>query len=102
MKNWLSYLHGKLFVIFLLFFCLYTQNLSSAPTEILKQSEKPVTILPNTGLNNFLISGKEKEEWTRLMLAIQKSFDAVRSLLNEGISPRMMGDSDARPYFASS
>ena len=42
-------------------------------------------------LENFLRSAEEKGDWTRLMLAIQKSVPAVEQLLNEGISPNLRG-----------
>ena len=88
----------KMLISSMLFLCMTAGNLFSATPETSKAPQKQDASTPIKGLKNFLISAQEKEEWTRLMLAIQKSADAVENLLDDGISPNLRGRESFQGY----
>ena len=88
----------KMLISSMLFLCMTAGNLFSATPETSKVPQKQDASTPKKGLKNFLISAQEKEEWTRLMLAIQKSADAVENLLDDGISPNLRGRESFQGY----
>ena len=56
------------------------------------QTENKKTDTPkNHRLENFLLSTKDRDEWTRLMLAILNSVTAVESVLSQGVRVNIRG-----------
>ena len=56
-----------------------------------KSSAEQIVPEENHRLENFLISTKERDDWTRLMLAILNSVSAVENVLSEGVSVNIRG-----------
>ena len=56
------------------------------------QTENKKTVSPkNHRLKNFLLSTKDRDEWTQLMLAILNSVPAVESVLSQGVRVNIRG-----------
>ena len=66
------------------------ENYLSSPAFAQSSAEK---LIPQEShrLENFLISTKGRDDWTRLMLSILKSVSAVESVLSEGVSVNIRG-----------
>ena len=56
-----------------------------------KSSAEQIVPEENHRLENFLISTKGRDDWTRLMLAILNSVSAVENVLSEGVSVNIRG-----------
>ena len=56
-----------------------------------KSSAEQIVPAENHRLENFLISTKGRDDWTRLMLAILNSVSAVENVLSEGVSVNIRG-----------
>ena len=98
MNSLLDCFPEKMLISSMLFLCMTAGNLFSANPETSETPQKHDASTTNKGLKNFLISAQEKEEWTRLMLAIQKSAEAVENLLDDGISPNFRGRESFQGY----
>ena len=78
-------IHSKI-NLFQVPFEYFTVKLVFAQTEK-KKADSPI----NHRLKNFLLSTKDRDEWTQMMLAILNSVPAVESVLSQGIRVNIRG-----------
>ena len=103
--NWFRPSFQKPFIriIFLLAFSCFFLSIFSPGQSIqlstkivfAQSAEKETDTKKNHRLENFLISTKDRDDWTRLMLAILKSVPAVERILSQDVSVNVRGTIDS-------